>query len=207
MVSEFRKGCVELFSGNADITKALIDKGVNCVSVDYDPNKKPMLCCDVYKLTDEFLKQFSFIWLSPDCTTYSLASHGIHRRRGGLAVSDYAKECDNNNTALFEQLKRLNIPFIAENPRAHFRNMPFVNGLYRKTVYYSTYGMNYAKPTDLFSNRAELLEVFNPEYIKGSKHLDCISYNDFLGRCKMPPRLIDDICKAVEIAVNGLNYD
>ena len=200
--------CIELFSGNADITKALNDYGFDCVSVDYDINKNPMICADVYSLPDDFLKNFAFIWLSPDCITYSLASHGIHRKRGGVAVSEYAKECDNNNTALFEQLKRLSIPFIAENPRGHFRHMPFVNGLYRKTVYFSTYGADYTKPTDLFSNRADLLEVFNPEYIKGSKHLDyCVSYSDFLGRCKMPPKLIDDICKAVEIAVKGLNHD
>lgn len=196
--------CLELFSGNADITRALSNRGIYCVSVDYDQNKKPMLCCDVYKLTDDFLKQFSFIWLSPDCTTYSLASHGIHRKKGGLPVSDYAKECDINNTALFDRLKRLNIPFIAENPRAHFRHMPFVNGLYRKTVYFSTYGADYTKPTDLFSNRAGLLEVFNTEYTKGSKHLDyCVGYHDFLGRCKMPSRLIDDICIAVSIALYG----
>lgn len=197
---------VELFSGNADITHALIKKGIDCVSVDYDINKKPMLCCDVYTLPDIFLKQFSFIWLSPDCTTYSLASHGIHRKRGGVAVSDYAKECDINNNALFEQLKRLNIPFIAENPRGHFRHMSFVNGLYRKTIYFSTYGTEYTKPTDLFSNRSELLEVFNTEHVKGTKHLDyCVGYQDFLGRCKMPSRLIDDICVAVGIALYQKN--
>ena len=196
--------CIELFSGNADITKALIKKGIDCVSVDYDPCKKPMLCCDVYKLTDDFLKQFSFIWLSPDCTTYSLACRGIHRTKGSVAVSDYAKECDNNNAQLFSRLRRLGIPFIAENPRAHMRHMPFVQDLARTTVYYSTYGDDFSpKPTDLFSNRPEILEVFNTSRTKSTKRLDHISYSDFLGRCKMPPKLIDDICKAVEIAVYG----
>lgn len=199
---------IELFSGNADITKALINKGINCVSVDYDINKRPMICADVYKLDNDFLRQFSFIWLSPDCTTYSLAGRGLHRTKGGVPVSDYAKDCDRNNSKLFSRLRMLDIPFIAENPRAHMRHMPFVQDLARTTVYYSTYGAEFSpKPTDLFSNRPEILEVFNIKRTKTAKRLDHISYNNFLGRCKMLPKLIDDICKAVEIAVKGFNHD
>ena len=202
--------CIELFSGNADITKALNDYGFECVSVDYDINKNPMICADVYNLDNYFLRQFAFIWLSPDCTTYSLAGRGIHRTKGSVAVSDYAKECDINNAQLFSRLRHLGIPFIAENPRGHMRHMPFVQGLARTTVYYSTYGDDFSpKPTDLFSNRPEILEVFNTKRTKTAKRLDHISYSDFLGRCKMPPRLIDDICKAVEIAVyeKGFSHD
>lgn len=113
-----------------------------------------------------------------------------------------AIQCDENNRKLFKLLKELDIPFICENPRAHFRNMDFVEGLYRTTIYYSTYGMPYTKPTDLFSNRKELLEVFDTRRSKGTIHLDyvCNSYKDFLGRCKMPDRLVEDIYKAVLIA-------
>ena len=202
------KRVIELFSGNADITKALIDKGIDCVSLDYDINKHPMICADVYNLTNGFLSEFAFIWLSPDCTTYSLAGRGIHRTKGSVAVSDYAKECDRNNNELFSRLRILDIPFIAENPRGHMRHMPFVQDLARTTVYYSTYGAEFSpKPTDLFSNRPEILKVFNTERTKTTKRLDHISYSDFLGRCKMPPRLIDDICKAVEIAIKGSSHD
>ena len=158
---------IELFSGNADITKYLRTKGIYCVSVDYDIKKKPDICIDIYTLAKENLQDAQFIWLSPDCTTYSFASHGLHRIKGGVPVSQYAVECDINNRHLFEMLKELDIPFICENPRCHFRNMPFVQGLYRTTIYYSTYGMPYTKPTDLFSNRKELLEPFNTTYVRG----------------------------------------
>lgn len=202
------KRVIELFSGNADITKALINKGFDCVSLDYDIAKNPMICADVYKLDNDFLRHFAFIWLSPDCTTYSLAGHGLHRTKGGIPVSNYAKECDRNNNELFTRLRMLNIPFIAENPRGHMRHMPFVQDLARTTVYYSTYDADFSpKPTDLFSNRPELLDVFNTERTKTAKRLDHIGYSDFLGRCKMPLRLIDDICKAVEIAIKGSNHD
>ena len=192
--------CVELFSGNADITKALNNKGLNCFSLDYDPDKNPDICCDVYKLTHLFFANVDFIWLSPDCTTYSIAQHGIHRGKGGKAVSDYARMCDENNSNLFELLKDMDIPFICENPRGHFRNMPFVEDLSRVTVYYSTYGAPYNKPTDLFSNCHELLKFFNTKVTKVKGHLDSVSYKNFLGRCKMPSLLIDDIVKAVSYA-------
>lgn len=190
---------IELFSGNGDITNYLKEHGYECISVDYDKNKPADIHTDVYTLTKEFLKQFSFIWLSPDCTTYSFASHGLHRIKGGQPVSKYAVDCDISNKHLFKLLKELDIPFICENPRCHFRQMPFVKDLYRTTIYYSTYGMPYTKPTDLFSNRKELLEHFDTRYIRGQIHLDYVKgYNDFLGRCKMPERLIEDIYKAIE---------
>lgn len=190
---------IELFSGNGDITQALKENNISCTSVDYDIKKKADLHIDVYQLTKEDLQGYDFIWLSPDCTTYSFASHGLHRRKGGIPVSSYAKECDENNSKLFKLLEELNIPFIAENPRCHFRNMSFTKNLYRITIYYSTYGAEYTKPTDLFTNRKELLKFFDTRYIRGSRHLDyCVGYENFLGRCLMPQRLIKDIVKAVK---------
>lgn len=189
---------LELFSGNADITKAFNqDTNTNAYSVDYNPSYNPTYCTNVYTLNDNFLKKFDFIWLSPDCTTYSLASHGLHRIKGGVPVSDYAKQCDENNTALIKRLIANGVPFIIENPRCHFRNMEFVKDLHRITIYFSTYGECYEKPTDLFTNCEDLLKYFDTRHVKGTKHLDYVKqYNNFLGRCKMPKRLIEDIVKS-----------
>lgn len=185
---------LELFSGNGDITKAICKKGYYCISVDYDESKHPDIVADVYELDENWLKQFDFIWLSPDCTTYSFASHGIHRIKGGIPVSDYAKQCDINNEKLVNLLLKLNIPFIIENPRAHLRHMGFMQSLKRITVTYATYGASYTKPTDLFSN-VDISSFFNTSYNRGTIHLDyaITNYKDFLGRCKIPERLIDDI--------------
>jgi len=189
---------VELFSGNGDITKVLKEKGYECVSVDYDASKHPDLCVDVYSLPKEFFQQFDVIWLSPDCTTYSIASHGIHRYKGGLPKSKIAEEVDVLNVKLFQILKELNIPFICENPRGHFRHMNWTKDLYRITLFYSTYGALYTKPTDLFSNREELLKGFNTKKTNGTRHLDNVtSGKDFLGRCRIPALLLEDICEAL----------
>lgn len=191
---------LELFAGNGDITKYLKDKGIDAVSLDIDKSKHPDICKDAYSLDDEWLKQFDFIWLSPDCTTYSLASHGRHRIKGGVPVSDYAKECDEKNTKLFQQLKRIGVPFICETQEGHFRNMPFVQDLAGITIYYSTYGTTYTKPTDLFSNCIPLLLQFDQTITRGTKHLDyCVGYGDFLGRCKMPIKLIKNIYSVVKL--------
>lgn len=191
------KKAIELFSGNGDIAKALNAHGIETLTLDYDPAKRPDIVADVYSLTPEFLRQFGFIWASPDCTTYSLASHGKHRRKGGVPVSDYAKQCDANNERFIKMLVELDIPFIVENPRAHMRNMPFMQGLHRCAIYYSQYGAEYSKPTDLFSNRP-ISQFFDSKTNFTRKHLDyCKTYGDFLGRCKIPDLLITAIVEAI----------
>lgn len=190
---------LELFSGSGDISREMSKRGHECVTVDYDPKKGSDICADVYGLSSDFLNGFDFIWASPDCTTYSLASHGKHRRAGAVAVSEYAKQCDANNARLLHTLIATGLPFIVENPRAHFRNMEFVKGLYRSTVYYSQYGAVYSKPTDFFSNR-NLYGLFDETIKKTGVQLDwCKRPNDFLGRCSIPSKLIKDICDNIEL--------
>lgn len=190
--------CIELFSGNGDITK-LLNKNpeISCESVDYNEEYPATYCENVYNLSRDFLSKYNFIWLSPDCTTYSFAGHGIHRRKGNVPVSPYAKYCDENNAKLFKLLIDLDIPFIAENPRAFFRQNDFVKGLYRCTVY-STYGAEYAKPTDLFSNR-DISKYFNQSVKNTYKHLDYVQSNpkDFLGRCRIPEKLLNAIVTCI----------
>ena len=96
---------LELFSGNADITKRLKELGVDAKSVDINKDYSPDFCLDVYKLFDEFFKQYDVLWLSPDCTTYSFASHGLHRIKGGIPVSEKGKEIDILNFELINRLK------------------------------------------------------------------------------------------------------
>ena len=53
------------------------------------------------------------------------------------------------------------------------------------------------KVVELFSGNADITHALI------NKGVNCVGYNDFLGRCKMPSRLIDDICIAVGIALYG----
>lgn len=182
---------LELFSGSGKISKILSSSfGFRCTTIDYEMSYHPNICCNVYDLDIGFFKQFDFIWLSPDCTTYSKAQHGLHRLKGGLPVSEYAKYCDLHNSILFATLIKSGIPFIAENPLGHMRQMSFVKDLHIKTIYYSNFGSRVCKPTDLFSNYFELLFPLDGSYKKGTISLDKIPWSNFLGRCDIPNDLI-----------------
>lgn len=184
--------CLELFSGNGDISKFFKSKGFDCVSVDYDKRKAADLHYDVYKLSADFYKAFDFVWASPDCTSYSLAGHGKYRGSKGNPIHEYAKFCDLHNAVLVNNLVSSGVPFVIENPRAFLRKMPFMKGLFRTTVYYSVYGAEYAKPTDLFSNRS-FDGFFDSRCLLTGKTLDCVSSGDFLSRCVIPEKLIVEI--------------
>ena len=202
--------CVELFSGNADITKRLNQlPNVKCKSVDYNADFKPDICIDVFDIRDlAHLAQLcgfpriDFVWASPDCTSYSLASHGIHRKAGGIAVSDYAKLSDKLNYHLWNDILNNSIYYIVENPRAHYAKMSFCKYTKKITIYYSQYGMNVPKPTDLMSNDLNLGCFFDTRKppkmgVTCGSTIGLGGVSGFLNRCKMPERLIDDIAKYV----------
>lgn len=208
--------CIELFSGNADISKALNIPGVCCCkSVDYCAAFKPDICIDVFDIRDlEHLRllcgfpRIDFIWASPDCTSYSIASHGIHRVKGGLPVSDYAFLSDKLNWHLWKDIL-INCPlFIVENPRGHYRNMPFVNA-FRTTIYFGSYGGQSPKPTDLFSNCFGFSTWFNtskpkPIGVTRGSMLGLGGVSGFLNRCKMPQGFINDLVNFVKSQYLGV---
>lgn len=207
--------CVELFSGNADITKELNKiEGVTCKSVDYNKDYNPDLCINILDIKNiEELKKLlnfpriDFIWASPDCTSYSLAAHGIHRAKGGIPKSEYAKVSDKVNNHLWKNLLPENIPFIVENPRAHYRNMPFVKSP-KITIYFGQYEGQSPKPTDLFTNIPNPENYFDTKKprsigVKQGSTLGLGGINGFLNRCKMPKRFIQDICKLVKTLKKG----
>lgn len=202
--------CVELFSGNADITKRLNEvDGVICYSFDWEPSFKPHFVKDLSKTTYKELckivgSKIDFIWASPDCTTYSVAAQLRHRYKGGSPKSDYAFYCDALNANLWSNVLLCSgVPFIVENPRGFYRSRPFAAKSFTRTVLYSTYGAETPKPTDLFFNDFSLNNYINfakdnfrcPRTFK--KGVNLSNKHGFLSRCKMPPKLLDDLADYV----------
>ena len=148
---------LELFAGSRSIGNIANFLGMNVFSVDWEPFDKINLVGDIGKITHADIPFIpNFIWASPDCTTYSIAAIS-HHRKGNVAVSEYAKQCDSTNShfiALIEQWIAINpdLVFFIENPRGMFRKMDFIQKFQRHTVWYCQYGDNRAKPTDLFTN-------------------------------------------------------
>ena len=73
---------LELFAGTGSVGKVAKEMGLRVFSLDSDPKRKATVCINLldwdYK-TLPFVP--SFIWASPPCTTYSVASGGKHRTK------------------------------------------------------------------------------------------------------------------------------
>lgn len=136
--------------------------GHEVFSIEWDKRFENIdLYADIGTITaDDILKNFGrpdVIWVSPDCTTYSIAAISHHRRKeddGNLApVSEYAKFCDGVNQHVLKLIRELNPQYwFIENPRGGLRKMRFMKDLPRYTLTYCQYGDTRMKPTDIFTN-------------------------------------------------------
>ena len=154
---------LELFAGTRSISKAFEARGHEVYCVEWDKNFENIdLYADISTLTAEtILRDFGrpdVIWASPDCTTYSVAAIGKHRRKnketGSLdPVTEYAAFCDQTNQHVLELIQELQPSFwFIENPRGGMRKMDWIKDYPRYTVTYCQYGETRMKPTDIWTN-------------------------------------------------------
>lgn len=194
---------LELFSGNGDISSAFKKQGHEVYRVDWSEKVEAELHADVAKLTVNDIVDLcgglpDVIWASPDCTTYSIATHR-HRTKleGLLPKTQYAWECDMTNILmwrLIDELVSLGTKYyFVENPRGRMRHMPFVDGRQRFEITYCSYGRPSKKPTDIWTNHP------NPEFLPfctgGHKHADWSLEvpRDYLNRGLMPAKLCEHV--------------
>lgn len=154
---------LELFAGFRSIGKAFESRGHEVYSIDWDDSFEGIdKCADIMTVSaEDIIEEFGqpdVIWASPDCTTYSVAAIGKHRRKnketGSLdPVTEYAVYCDKVNSYVVDLIKELDpTVYFIENPRGGLRKMDFMQGLPRYTVTYCQYGEERMKPTDLWTN-------------------------------------------------------
>lgn len=157
---------LELFAGTRSIGKAFEARGHEVFSVEWDKSFDHIdLYVDIGTLTtQDILERFGrpdVIWASPDCSTFSVAAIGRHRRKnketGSLdAVSEYAKFCDRVDQHVLDLIRDLQPAFyFIENPRGGMRVMSWMQGLPRYTVTYCQYGDTRMKPTDIWTNHPD----------------------------------------------------
>lgn len=148
---------LELFAGSRSIGRTAEALGYTVFSVDWEKYEGVDLAKDIEDLQPEDIPFIpDGIWLSPDCTTYTVTA--IYRHRNGvLPKTEYAAKCDRvNQNALrivkhFLALNPLLVYWI-ENPRGMLRKMPWMQEFTRYTVWYCQYGDSRAKPTDIWTN-------------------------------------------------------
>jgi hypothetical protein len=149
----------DFFSGTGSSTQAFKDAGHTVITFEIDEFFEATEHVDVFNLNaiDLITKygQPDFIWASPPCTAFSVASMGHHWGGGARAYepkTEAAKVSQDLVAHTVKLIKDLNPTkgWLMENPRGMLRKLPVVAGLPRTTVTYCQYGDGRMKPTDLW---------------------------------------------------------
>jgi len=145
----------DFFAGTGSATKAFEDAGHTVIKVELDPyfeaNERDILGLTAEGLISKYGKP-DFIWASPPCQTFSVASISRHwtiDKKPKSIEAEIAIGLVNYTINLIEALKPV-YGFIIENPRGMLRKQAIMAGLPRRTVTYCQYGDFRMKPTDLW---------------------------------------------------------
>jgi hypothetical protein len=149
----------DFFSGTGSSTQAFKDAGHTVITFELDDFFEATEHVDVFNLNAKDLinkyGQPDFVWASPPCTAFSVASMG-HHWGGGLRAYEPKTESAKVSQKLVAHTRKLIADlnptqgWLIENPRGMLRKLPVVEGLPRTTVSYCTYGDSRMKPTDLW---------------------------------------------------------
>jgi hypothetical protein len=149
----------DLFSGTGSSTQAFKDAGHTVISFEMDDSFEATEHINVFSLqAREMIAKYgqpNFVWASPPCTAFSVASIGHHWANGGAnptPKTESAKQSQDLVAHTVQLIKDLNPDkgWLIENPRGMLRKLPVVEGLPRTTVTYCQYGDSRMKPTDLW---------------------------------------------------------
>lgn len=148
----------DFFAGTRSSTQAFEDAGHTVISFDNDFQFDVTVFTDVFDLTGEDLiaryGRPDFVWASPPCTAFSVASIGHHWHETAVPKTDAAELAMRLVAHTRKLLEDLNptVGFVIENPRGMLRKLPTLEGLTMHTVTYCQYGDDRMKPTDLWTN-------------------------------------------------------
>jgi site-specific DNA-cytosine methylase len=144
----------DFFAGTGSATKAFEDAGHRVVKIELDEqfeaDERDMLAMTGQYLVNKYGRP-DFVWASPPCTTFSVASIGRHwnvDKTPKTQAAELAIELVSHTINLITELNP--IGWLMENPRGMLRKQLIVQHLPRRTVTYCAYGDFRMKPTDLW---------------------------------------------------------
>ena len=149
----------DFFSGTGSSTQAFKDAGHTVITFELDTSFEATEHANIFNLNAaELIAKYGqpdFVWASPPCTAFSVASMG-HHWGGGMRAYEPKTEAAKMSQELvahtLKLIKELNPlkGWLMENPRGMLRKLPVVQGYPRRTVTYCTYNDSRMKPTDLW---------------------------------------------------------
>lgn len=197
------------------MSNAFRARGHECFTVDWDEKFPSSLHIDIMELTaNRILEEFGkpdIVWSANDCSTFSVAAIGHHRKKNPYTGSldpktEKAARADKVNVHTLEIIRDL-APrfFFIENPMGGLRKMDYMQGIPRHLITYCQYGFTYRKATDIFTNHPR--PEFKPPCKNGDSchqsaprgtRLGLQSIQDKALRSAYPPELCEhivDICE------------
>ena len=154
----------DFFAGTGSSTKAFADAGDQVFTFEYDKQFEATETVDIMDLNAaDLLARYGrpdFIWASPPCTAFSVASIGHHWQSGGANPVPKTPAAAYNQLLVQKAIDLINelnptFGYLIENPRGMLRKLPVVAGLKRRTISYCQYGDTRQKPTDLWGDVAD----------------------------------------------------
>lgn len=149
----------DFFAGTGSSTQAFKDAGHTVITFELDTSFEATEHANIFNLNaTELIAKYGqpdFVWASPPCTAFSVASMG-HHWGGGMRAYEPKTEAAKMSQELvahtLKLIKELNPQkgWLMENPRGMLRKLPVVQGYPRRTITYCTYGDSRMKPTDLW---------------------------------------------------------
>jgi hypothetical protein len=145
----------DFYSGTGSATQAFKDAGHRVISFELDKSFKADEHVDIGTLNAaDLVSRYGmpdFVWASPPCTAFSVASIGKHWHPDKTPKSDLAKASIKLIAHTLELIRNINPhAWLIENPRGMLRKQPIVKELTRHTITYCSYGDTRMKPTDLW---------------------------------------------------------
>lgn len=143
---------LDLFAGTGSATAAFREAGHEVVRVELDRQHEAEFHYDIGLLTAADLPgPWDFIWASPPCQGFSVASIGRYWTASGVPKHPVSRRA----IALVEHTLRFIADlapryWLVENPRGMLRSIPLMVPYERRTVTYCQYGDERMKPTDLW---------------------------------------------------------